>query len=105
MRRHEGRRAIRALPPSTYCYTSLNKLSTVCAGSTYWGTQTLMGELNHECGVAAVFHASGQPVSRLAPVAGDINSVARLVPRMLLDMQNRGQLAAGMSSYHPNRSS
>jgi amidophosphoribosyltransferase len=63
-----------------------------------------MGELNHECGVAAVYHAEGQPVSRLAPTAGDINSVSRLVPRMLLDMQNRGQLAAGMSSYHPNRS-
>ena len=62
-----------------------------------------MGELNHECGVAAVYHAEGQPVSRLAPTPGDVNSVSRLVPRMLLDMQNRGQLAAGMSSYHPTR--
>ena len=43
-------------------------------------------------------------VSSLAPIAGDRNSVARLVPRMLLDMQNRGQLAAGMTSYHPGRS-
>jgi amidophosphoribosyltransferase len=64
-----------------------------------------MGELNHECGVAAVFHAKGQPVSKLAPIAGEVNSVARLVPRMLLDMQNRGQLAAGMSSFNPARSS
>src|SRR3954447_1817591 len=64
-----------------------------------------MGELNHECGVAAVYHASGQPVSSLAPISGEVNSVARLIPRMLLDMQNRGQLAAGMSSYQPNRSS
>ena len=63
-----------------------------------------MGELNHECGVAAVYHASGKGVSRLTPVPGDSNSVARLVPRMLLDMQNRGQLAAGMSSYNPSRS-
>jgi amidophosphoribosyltransferase len=62
-----------------------------------------MGELNHECGVAAIYHAAGQPVSALAPVPGDINSVARLIPRMLLDIQNRGQLAAGMSSYHPGR--
>jgi amidophosphoribosyltransferase len=62
-----------------------------------------MGELNHECGVAAVYHAPGQPVSTLAPVAGDRNSVARLIPRMLLDIQNRGQLAAGMTSYHPGR--
>lgn len=67
------------------------------------GKSTLMGELNHECGVAAVYHAAGQPVSSLAPISGDINSVARMVPRMLLDMQNRGQLAAGMSSYHPHR--
>jgi amidophosphoribosyltransferase len=62
-----------------------------------------MGELHHECGVAAVYHADGQPVSALAPLAGEINSVARLIPRMLLDMQNRGQLAAGMSSYHSGR--
>ncbi|MDR3623246.1 MAG: amidophosphoribosyltransferase [Paludisphaera borealis] len=62
-----------------------------------------MGELHHECGVAAVFHAPGAPVSPLAPIAGDMNSVARLVPRMLLDMQNRGQLAAGMASYRSDR--
>ncbi len=62
-----------------------------------------MGELHHECGVAAVFHAQGQAVSKLAPIPGDINSVARLVPRMLLDMQNRGQLAAGMASYRADR--
>jgi amidophosphoribosyltransferase len=62
-----------------------------------------MGELNHECGVAAIYHASDRPVSRLAPDPDDINSVARLIPRMLLDMQNRGQLAAGMSSYHAGR--
>jgi amidophosphoribosyltransferase len=62
-----------------------------------------MGELHHECGVAAVYHSAGRSVSTLAPIAGDRNSVARLVPRMLLDMQNRGQLAAGMSSYRPDR--
>ena len=62
-----------------------------------------MGELNHECGVAAVYHALGGAVSRLAPVPGNVNSVSRLIPRMLLDMQNRGQLAAGMSSFHPRR--
>jgi amidophosphoribosyltransferase len=62
-----------------------------------------MGELHHECGVAAVYHAGGKPVSTLAPIGGDVNSVARLIPRMLLDMQNRGQLAAGMTSYRPDR--
>ncbi len=62
-----------------------------------------MGELHHECGVAAVYHAAGRSVSSLAPVPGDVDSVALLVPRMLLDMQNRGQLAAGMASYRPDR--
>ena len=61
------------------------------------------GELHHECGVAAVYHAVGQTASKLAPITGSVNSVARLIPRMLLDMQNRGQLAAGMTSYHPGR--
>jgi amidophosphoribosyltransferase len=60
-----------------------------------------MGELRHECGVAAVYHASGRAVSELAPNPGDIDSVTRLIPRMLLDMQNRGQLAAGMTRFHP----
>jgi amidophosphoribosyltransferase len=62
-----------------------------------------MGELKHECGVAAVYHAADQPTSALAPITGDALSVTRLIPRMLLDMQNRGQLAAGMSSFHPGR--
>lgn len=64
-----------------------------------------MGELNHECGVSAVYHALGDSVSSLAPISGQVNSVARLVPRMLLDMQNRGQLAAGMTSFNPDRDS
>jgi len=29
--------------------------------------------------------------------------ISRLLPRMLLDIQNRGQLAAGMTSYNPKR--
>ena len=62
-----------------------------------------MGELNHECGVAAVYHALDGEVSRLAPDPDDPKSVSRMIPRMLLDMQNRGQLAAGMTSYNPNQ--
>ena len=31
------------------------------------------------------------------------DQVSRLMPRMLLDLQNRGQLAAGMATYNPDR--
>ena len=60
-----------------------------------------MGELNHECGVAAIYHAAGPRRFSAGPDRDDVNSVARLIPRMLLDMQNRGQLAAGMTSVQP----
>lgn len=60
-------------------------------------------ELHHECGIAAVFHLPGAAPSPLLPIPGDTQSAARLIPRMLLDMQNRGQLAAGMTSFNPNR--
>ncbi|CAN5864267.1 amidophosphoribosyltransferase [soil metagenome] len=62
-----------------------------------------MGELFHECGVAAVFHAFGASPSRIVPDPKNLNSVSKLIPRMLLDMQNRGQLAAGMARYNPAR--
>jgi amidophosphoribosyltransferase len=60
-----------------------------------------MDELQHECGIAAIYHLSG-PASRLAPLAGP-EQVSRLMPRMLLDLQNRGQLAAGFSTFNPQR--
>ncbi len=34
---------------------------------------------------------------------GDAEQVSRLLPRMLLDIQNRGQLAAGISTFNPQR--
>src|SRR5262245_59974407 len=61
-----------------------------------------MDELHHECGIAAVYHLPGGQPSRLAPLAGP-EHVSRLMPRILLDLQNRGQLAAGMASYNPTR--
>ncbi len=61
-----------------------------------------MEELQHECGIAAVYHLHSASPSRLAPLAGP-EQVSRLMPRMLLDLQNRGQLAAGLSSYNPRR--
>lgn len=58
-----------------------------------------MAELHHECGVAAIYHLPG-PVSDLLPT-DDHNQASTLIPRMLLDMQNRGQLSAGISRFTP----
>ena len=33
----------------------------------------------------------------------EVDEVSRLMPRMLLDIQNRGQLAAGMTTFNPDR--
>ena len=60
-----------------------------------------MSELHHECGVAAIYQLPGQPVSSLCP-GGDAGNASTLIPRMLLDMQNRGQLSAGISRFHPD---
>ena len=61
-----------------------------------------MDELQHECGIAAIYHLEGPQTSALAPLAGP-EQVSRLMPRMLLDLQNRGQLAAGFTTYNPDR--
>jgi amidophosphoribosyltransferase len=61
-----------------------------------------MSELHHECGVAAIYHLPGREVSPLCPPQGP-EEISRLMPRMLLDVQNRGQLSAGMTSYNPDR--
>src|ERR1700730_4485654 len=61
-----------------------------------------MSELHHECGIAAIYHLPYTQPSRLAPLAGP-EQVSRLMPRMLLDLQNRGQLAAGFTTYNPQR--
>lgn len=61
-----------------------------------------MSELHHECGIAAVYHLDSSEPSPLCPAQGP-KAVSRLMPRMLLDIQNRGQLSAGMTSYSPTR--
>ena len=58
-----------------------------------------MSELHHECGVAAVYHLSGE-VSDLLP-GDDPMQASSLIPRLLQDMQNRGQLSAGISRFNP----
>jgi len=60
-----------------------------------------MDELRHECGIAAVY--AFDP-SKKSPVwTGGADEVHRLMPRMLLDLQNRGQLSAGFSTYNTSR--
>ncbi len=61
-----------------------------------------MSDLFHECGVAAVYHLPGRGVNSLYPDQGP-EEVSRLIPRMLLDIQNRGQLSAGFTTYNPRR--
>ncbi|MEZ6093504.1 MAG: amidophosphoribosyltransferase [Pirellulaceae bacterium] len=58
-----------------------------------------MSELFHECGVAAIYHLPTGEISRLLP-AENINTASGLIVRMLQDMQNRGQLSAGLTRFH-----
>ena len=61
-----------------------------------------MSELFHECGIAAIYHLPDADESPLCPDQGP-EEVSRVMPRMLLDIQNRGQLAAGFTTFNPNR--
>ena len=62
----------------------------------------LPDEPKHECGLAALcwldepYNGNGEPISEIDNVAGPMTS-------MLLDLQNRGQLAAGFTSYQSDR--
>jgi amidophosphoribosyltransferase len=65
---------------------------------------SVSNELQHECGIAAAYWLDkpggrGGAASKLV-VNGNVTS---LMPTMLLNLQNRGQLAAGISTYHPDR--
>jgi amidophosphoribosyltransferase len=64
-----------------------------------------MSDLEHECGLAAIYHlpVPEAETSPLCPVQGQ-EEVSRLLPRMLLDIQNRGQLSAGITTWNPGRS-
>src|SRR5438093_1566369 len=61
-----------------------------------------MADLQHECGIAALYYLPDSGVSPLTPHGGP-NQVSRLMPRVLLDLQNRGQLAAGFTAFNPQR--
>lgn len=60
-----------------------------------------MDELHHECGIAAIYHYNPQGKSQIW--SEDPLQISKLMPRMLLDLQNRGQLAAGMCSLNEKR--
>lgn len=62
-----------------------------------------MDELHHECGIAALYHLDSDVPSPIAAKVGGAHEVSRLMPRILLDLQNRGQLAAGFATYDPHR--
>jgi len=64
----------------------------------------LSDELHHECGVAAAYWLNRQKC-KTGPAAQSVTNgdVAALMPSMLFNLQNRGQLAAGMSSYQVGR--
>jgi amidophosphoribosyltransferase len=61
-----------------------------------------MSELYEECGIAAIYHLPQGELSPLSLPNGK-EEISSLVPRMLLDLQNRGQLAAGFTTYSPFR--
>jgi amidophosphoribosyltransferase len=61
-----------------------------------------MDELHHECGVAALYYLPNR-AEKSNVWSGAPDQLSRLMPRMLLDLQNRGQLAAGMATYNPER--
>jgi len=60
-------------------------------------------DLRHECGVAAVYWLD-KSVAKAGPASRAVQNgnVTPLMPGLLLDLQNRGQLAAGISRYDPN---
>ena len=64
-----------------------------------------MSQLHEECGIAAIYHFKGTSTAETSPLCplGDPDQAARLLPRMLVDMQNRGQLAAGITTYAEDR--
>ena len=56
----------------------------------------------HECGLAALCWLD-EPYNGSDQAFELPENVAALMPPMLLDLQNRGQLAAGFTSYQPDR--
>ena len=62
----------------------------------------MIDPVHDECGVVAVYLMDPAAADSRGEIYRD-ESVTPLVPRMLLDLQNRGQLAAGLTSFCPDR--
>jgi len=63
----------------------------------------MLDELRHECGIAALYLLNGSRAKSPRSSKGtEQRNVTPLIPYLLLDIQNRGQLAAGLSSYDPS---
>ncbi|MDA0746589.1 MAG: class II glutamine amidotransferase, partial [bacterium] len=60
-------------------------------------------EIYHECGVAALYWLDTLPEGQTGEKPGPPENVTTLMPGMLLDLQNRGQLAAGITTYNLDR--
>ena len=60
-----------------------------------------MSEIHDECGVAAIYHLPGGEIS---PLCGEWHpwEVSRLLPRMLLDIQNRGPVGGRDDDVRPD---
>jgi amidophosphoribosyltransferase len=69
--------------------------------------QKVLDPIHDECGIAAVYRLNSRPAGGDAsatnpapsPIEEERNAV-RLLPDMLIDLQNRGQLAAGITRYN-----
>lgn len=63
----------------------------------------MLDPIYDECGVAAVFRMDRTPPGvRDGEVHPGDSNVVRFLPNMLIDLQNRGQLAAGITRYNEN---
>lgn len=56
----------------------------------------------HECGLAALYWLK-EPFNGGNETSDQVDNVAPMMSQMLLDVQNRGAVAAGFTSYQPDR--
>ena len=63
----------------------------------------MLDDLNEECGIAAVCLLAGKRPSAKGGRVLSGDNVVQLMPSLLLDLQNRGQLSCGLSSYNTKR--